>query len=187
MPKNGNSYYLLEDTYIKGGFRAVADKAERDAIDSTALKPGMFVVTTDTGSVFKLENNMSWSQVPLNSVFPYDLCFNVLGGLYEVNSLIGSVVLTRDMTLLTNLPLTQARCKTPPETQVVFDISASGFKMGDITFAAGSQVGAIYFANDVELVAGQVLELSTSAVIDAKIADISITLVGATRSMVAPT
>lgn len=187
IPKNGNSYYLLEDTYFKGGFRSVADIAARDSIDPSAMKPGMFVVTTDTGRVYKLENNQTWSEVPLNTAFPYDLCYNVLGGLYEPNALVGSVVLTRDMKLLAGLPLSQARCKTPPMADTQLFISASGFRVGSVKFTANSTTGSFVFLNDVDLLAGQVLEVSTSDTLDSKIADISITLVGATTSMVAPT
>jgi hypothetical protein len=59
LPRAGNSYALLEDTYLKGGFRIVADLAARDAIDATARKAGMYVVTNVDNVMYRLNPDLT--------------------------------------------------------------------------------------------------------------------------------
>lgn len=52
LPKNGNTFFLLEDVYLKGGFRVVADIAARDALNPINCKAGMLLRTADDGKFY---------------------------------------------------------------------------------------------------------------------------------------
>jgi hypothetical protein len=61
-PKNGNTFALLEDVYLKGGYRSVANATERDAIDPLCRKSGMLVLTRDNTTIWKLSDDLtSWT------------------------------------------------------------------------------------------------------------------------------
>ena len=55
VPRNDNTWPVVEDIFIKGGYRTVADLAARDAIDPSALKPGMMVFVQSENAHFKLD------------------------------------------------------------------------------------------------------------------------------------
>jgi len=66
LPRNNNTWYLLEDKYLKGGLRVVADFNERDAIHPANLKAGMLVVTQDTSKIWQLGVDLlTWSELLL--------------------------------------------------------------------------------------------------------------------------
>jgi hypothetical protein len=48
------SFYILEDIYLKGGYRAVLDNTARDAIATSFRKDGMLVYNQTTGDFYKL-------------------------------------------------------------------------------------------------------------------------------------
>lgn len=54
-PRNGQQYFLLEDIYLRGGYRAVTATADLATIPETSLKVGsaVYVVETDTMLVYK--------------------------------------------------------------------------------------------------------------------------------------
>lgn len=54
VPKGGNTFYLLEDIYIKGGLQIRADLAARDAIPISNLKVGALVLCLDTGKCWQV-------------------------------------------------------------------------------------------------------------------------------------
>lgn len=61
-PKNSGKFYILEDTYFKGGFRTCANTAERNAIDAGSRKNGMIVSLQD-GTYWRLGADLvTWSQ-----------------------------------------------------------------------------------------------------------------------------
>ena len=63
MPKGGGTFYILEDTYLKGGFRVCDTIDDRDAIDSSSLKKGMMVLTADTMQVWILQEDLAeWQE-----------------------------------------------------------------------------------------------------------------------------
>lgn len=51
--------FVLEDIYMKGGFRVVATKALRDSIPVQSRKPGMIVYVFDMDKYYKLAADMS--------------------------------------------------------------------------------------------------------------------------------
>ena len=66
LPRSGQTYFLLEDKYVKGGLRVVADAAERDAIDESTRKPGMLVITANDNVVHRLGTDLvSWTVAPI--------------------------------------------------------------------------------------------------------------------------
>ena len=54
VPKNSQTFYMVEDVFIKGGFQIQDNIAGRDAIAFGNLKLGQLVLTTDTGIIWKL-------------------------------------------------------------------------------------------------------------------------------------
>lgn len=66
IPKNGAKWHVVEDIYVKGGLRVVADAAARDAIylDTTAkftLKNGMLLITADTNQMWQYQGLGVWT------------------------------------------------------------------------------------------------------------------------------
>lgn len=54
IPRNGATWYILEDKYFKGGLRICADETERAAIHSASLKKGMLVLQLNTNRIYQL-------------------------------------------------------------------------------------------------------------------------------------
>ncbi len=59
QPMNGNSFYLVEDTFIKGGYIVVATESSRDDIPASNRKSGMLVYTQESSRTWKLENDLT--------------------------------------------------------------------------------------------------------------------------------
>lgn len=57
VPKSSSIPYLLEDTYLKGSLRVLANIAARDAIPNAARKIGMVVITSDTKKIWQLQSD----------------------------------------------------------------------------------------------------------------------------------
>lgn len=67
VPKNGGQFFLMEDKYLKGGFRICADTAERDATFSVALKDGMIAFTKADGKYWQWDaTNTVWVEIPFS-------------------------------------------------------------------------------------------------------------------------
>lgn len=63
VPRNGNQWYLIEDKYLKGGVRVVADAVERSAIHPSSLKNGMVVIQIDDNLMYQLGPDLlTWTQ-----------------------------------------------------------------------------------------------------------------------------
>lgn len=66
VPRLGNTYALIEDKFVKGGFRVVNTLSDRDNIDTTTKKQGMFVHTLEDGKIWKLGSDLiTWTEAPL--------------------------------------------------------------------------------------------------------------------------
>jgi len=69
LPKNGATWYLVEDTYIRGGLRVVPDHDARSTIHPANLKSGMIVVTANDNKLWQLGNDLdSWTELRFPSV-----------------------------------------------------------------------------------------------------------------------
>lgn len=57
--------YLMEDKYLRGGYRCVADEAERDSISVAARKPGMRVYVASNGKTWTVASGAltTWIEV----------------------------------------------------------------------------------------------------------------------------
>lgn len=62
IPRNGATWYILEDKYLKGGLRICADEAERTAIHPASLKQGMLVLLITDNKLYQLSDvaNKTW-------------------------------------------------------------------------------------------------------------------------------
>lgn len=61
-PKNGGTFPLLDDAFLRGGFRSCSNLTERNSIPMDSRKEGMhcFVISTDT--VYRLTSDLvTWS------------------------------------------------------------------------------------------------------------------------------
>ena len=56
IPRNGQTWYILEDRYLKGGLRICADEAERAAIHASSLKRGMLVLLLTDNKLYQLKS-----------------------------------------------------------------------------------------------------------------------------------
>jgi hypothetical protein len=62
-PALRNTYYLLEDIYVKGGYQVRTNIAERDAINPLNVKEGMLVYTQADKKLWILGNDLhTWSE-----------------------------------------------------------------------------------------------------------------------------
>lgn len=62
LPKNANTFPLLEDTYLVGGIRVCASTVERDALHVDAHKVGMLVITVADNKVWQWQANSTWAE-----------------------------------------------------------------------------------------------------------------------------
>ena len=68
IPRNGATWYLVEDTYTKGGLRVVADYNARALIHPANLKAGMLVVTANDRKIWQLaEDLQTWIELRFSS------------------------------------------------------------------------------------------------------------------------
>lgn len=56
LPRNGGTWYLLEDRYLKGGLRVCADVTELNAIHASSLKVGMLVLLQSDNKLHQLKS-----------------------------------------------------------------------------------------------------------------------------------
>lgn len=63
-PANGNSFYLLEDTYFKGGLRVIPDITTVDTYLNPLCKKAGMVVVDQTKAFFQLQDDLvTWVRV----------------------------------------------------------------------------------------------------------------------------
>lgn len=66
-------FYGMQDVYLRGGLRVVANAAERDALPASLKYPGMLALTRDTGALWRLEaDNVTWRWVHTGGRKVYD-------------------------------------------------------------------------------------------------------------------
>lgn len=55
--------YMLEDVYLKGGFRVVTEETELDSLHFASRKPGMLIWTSATEKLWQLSSDMTiWEE-----------------------------------------------------------------------------------------------------------------------------
>lgn len=73
LPIGNQKFFLLEDIYLRGGFRVVPSVTERNAIHPSTKKVRMVVVTADDGKIWQLQpDNSTWAELRTKtSYFPF--------------------------------------------------------------------------------------------------------------------
>lgn len=59
IPKNQQNYYLLEDTYFRGGMRVSLNTTTRDALHPSCKKAGMLVWTQTEQKLWQLQADLT--------------------------------------------------------------------------------------------------------------------------------
>lgn len=59
IPKNGQSYFLLEDTYLRGSMRVTLNTTTRDALHPSTKKAGMLVWTQADNKLWQLQSDLT--------------------------------------------------------------------------------------------------------------------------------
>lgn len=71
LPKNNGTFFLLDDEFIRGGFKVVADTTARNAMESVRLKEGALVFVVSENKYYKyIEATTSWTEIPLGVAGP---------------------------------------------------------------------------------------------------------------------
>lgn len=70
IPKNGQSFFLIDDFYLKGGYHACADVAARDAIYGVTLKIGMLVYTAAENKYWQYTDVGVWTERHVGEIGP---------------------------------------------------------------------------------------------------------------------
>ncbi len=155
-PYGGNSWYLIDDKFIRGGFRCVDTIADRTAIHPQSLKAGMLVYTNDTKKMWQLQDDLvTWFEfktTPDPTPSPFRL------GLHIADDLIAGgadYVFVETVIFSVNFAGSKAISKTAPsvETSVIIrkNGTAVGFAIfksdGTVVFQAPAQV--IYDSGDL--------------------------------------
>lgn len=95
VPKNNNNFYLVEDGYIKGGFRSVSTYSEISSIPIDSRKVGSIVYVQDEDRFYKFYPTTSTVVLfttnlvtisTANSPYSMDLKINVLSVLADTNN-----------------------------------------------------------------------------------------------------
>lgn len=73
LPRNNQQWYIVEDIYLRGGLRIVANAQARDSIHVSSKKPHMLVITADDGRIWQLQpDNQTWADFrPKTQYFPF--------------------------------------------------------------------------------------------------------------------
>jgi len=97
-------------------------------------------------------------------------------GVPVANQILSQEVITRQAILLAGGGQSQAYANTSATAETVFNITQNGVQVGTVAFAIGSNTGTFTVASDVTFVAGDRVAVVAPNVVDATLADISITL-----------
>ena len=124
--RNGGTWPVAEDIAVKGGFRVVANSAERDAIDSLSRKAGMLVLTQSDNKIWLLNSDLttwgSLTQTINNST-------TTTAGLMSSadKSILDNLSLNALTALTANAPLVSSGGKTPTLSMPAATSSQNGY------------------------------------------------------------
>lgn len=66
-PANNNTWPLIEDIHVKGGFRVVTTVVDLDSVNQASRKAGMMVRTSDDGKLWSLDGDLiNWTELNLS-------------------------------------------------------------------------------------------------------------------------
>lgn len=108
---------------------------------------------------------------------PHDYSFYMPDNINTVGTTISRYVAGRDF-LIPSVSTSDAHANTPPTVNVRYDLLHNGSVIGTVDFSAGSSDGSVSIPVDVNVTAGDLIELVTTSAIDSFIAGVSITIQG---------
>lgn len=125
-PRNGATWPVLEDTFLKGSMRVVATTAERDSLDSMCRKHGMLVYVQADGKIYVLNSDLtSWSS--LNQTIN-NASTTVAGLMAASDKVILDNLNTNALTAMSvNLPLVSTGGKSPTVSLPAATSSQDGY------------------------------------------------------------
>ena len=125
-PRNGGTWPVLEDTFLKGSMRIVATTTERDNIDSMCRKHGMLVYVQADGKIYVMNSDLtSWSS--LNQTIN-NASTTVAGLMAASDKVILDSLNTNALTAMAvNLPLVSTGGKTPTVSLPAATSSQDGY------------------------------------------------------------
>lgn len=104
-----------------------------------------------------------------------DIAFSIPGNFPLQNEVIFTIVAARDNTFSNDFSLAVAG--NPPANNYTMLIKKNSVTVGQISFAAGNDIGVVHFSDPVQLRL-DVLTIVTPSIADLDISDIAITLAG---------
>lgn len=168
LPRNGNNYFLVEDAYIKGGFRALSLLSQL----SEVFGPSRVAYNNRSSKMFLL--GQGETRLRLNSK-SFETSAYIRD--FVAASTAFAYVFSQPVTVLPNLDGSIFRAATTAPTTTVFALRKNGQAIGTLTFAANSQVGLCACSHQT-FQRGDVLDFVTPGVIDAEFGGLTLFLYG---------
>jgi hypothetical protein len=93
VPRNSGKWPVVEDTYLRGGIRVVADATARDAIYADAaarsgLKIGMLLITANDLRIWQYTATNTWTEIKKATTKTYS--FSIPGTIWDIPHNTGS-------------------------------------------------------------------------------------------------
>lgn len=189
-PSDVNTITLSATTAEENLQELMDSKASREPSYATvsffppaSLSEGMFVYAEDTQEPY-FSDGVAWNKLSINGHghvldLPYDISFFIAGNLL-VDTIVGAYIATRDIHIEAGAVGSLAYANTPipvAEPNVVFNIQHNGLTVGTMTFVATATTGTISIPVDIDLVAGDRLQIVSPNPIDTTLKDIVATIV----------
>ena len=170
IPRNDNTWPVVDDAHIEGGYRVVADLLARNAIDVTTLKVGAAVHVVASQATYRVasivEGVVTWED--FFPAVPYDIAAPTFG-----KPAASEVVMRLTTQRAFSVQSAAAKATTAATVSTaVFTVAKNGASIGTLTFAvsgtvATSTVPVTAFAvNDVLTITAPGTQNATLADID---------------------
>ena len=207
IPTGGNAFALLEDTYLKGGFRVVETEASLGGLHSSTLKNGMLALCQDTSNVYQYDSLLGeWALYPFEIgpagppgppgpmgapydpattilSLPYDISMFLQGGLLAAGSVLAMFVAPRVIVIPAGMPDGIAVARVPSEaTTLTYTIRVNSVTVGALSFTTSLLNGTFTWNSTVTLQRGDVLDILSPSLTEPNIRDVTICLVGVAQA-----
>lgn len=134
--------FLIEDKYMRGGYRVLATVTDRDAIATAARKAGMLVRTQDDGNIYELVGgtaNTNWQLLDITKYIKLGAPLNVVDGKLVLTIaaplIVGDTGLSIDVSNLFKDQLSTFLKATDADNgkSIVYDSASKSFVLKTIT------------------------------------------------------
>ncbi len=170
QPPAGNTFYLLEDKYLKGGYQVVANVTDRDAINFNNRKQGMLVYTIGDGKTWRLNAGLStWTEVMQRT--QYDIA-DTITDRPSASQLAFIFKTPRAFVIPANCENSQAQAASAATTLSVFSIQKNNIEVATMRFAALAATGTFSTQAEIHFAVGDVLKVVAPITRDETLADI---------------